>query len=84
MLCRDERFEDIEEEVYNKIADKITEIKMLEPCIGCTRLDCSIYRYSETEYADEECEYFDDSIDYYCEQVADYVEVYLGLGLPLT
>lgn len=76
-LCSDERFENNDEDVYAKIADKATELKALEECAGCMRGDCDVYRNSADDFADEPGEYFDESKDYFCMQIADHVEIVL-------
>ena len=73
-ICCDERFGDMEESEYIKIAETATDIKKFDECVGCERPDCGTYWYSEDNFADEACEYDDEERDYCCEQVADYVE----------
>ena len=73
-LCSDMRFENIDEDVYAKIADKATGLRALEVCAGCVRGDCDVYRCSASDFADEPCEYFDESKDYFCKQIAGYVQ----------
>ena len=68
-LCSDERFEDIAEATYTKIAYSAPATKNLEECEGCERIDCTVYGS-----LNEECEYYDEHRDYFCEQIADYVE----------
>lgn len=77
-ICCDERFDDMEESEYQKIAEKATNIKPLAVCTDCDRPDCGVYRYSDDDFADEPCEYDDASRDYYCEQIADYVNKVLN------
>jgi len=72
-LCADERFFEVDEYAYERIAENATDIKKLDVCAGCVRGDCEPYRYSETDYADEACEFNDEARDNYCKQVADYV-----------
>lgn len=79
-LCHDERFWDMDEDEYGKIAETAKDIKPFGACEGCTRPDCGSYRYSETNYADDDCELADEAKDYFCEQVADYVERQLNRG----
>ena len=73
-VCCDERFGDMEEGEYMKIAETATDIKQLDACVNCDRPDCGVYRYSEDDFADEPCEYDNEARDYYCEQIADRVK----------
>jgi hypothetical protein len=79
-ICCDERFGDVEESEYARIAETATGIKTLEACIDCVRPDCGAYRYNENDFADEPCEHGDEERDYCCRQIADYVEKQLKEG----
>lgn len=76
-LCKDNRFGDMEENEYKKIAETATAIKPLDACEGCRRTDCGSYRYSEEDYENEDCEHEDEARDFACEQIADFVETVL-------
>lgn len=76
-LCNDDRFGDMDEEDYGKIAETATGINPFAACEGCRRPDCGSYRYSEEEYENEDCENEDEAKDYRCGQVADFVETTL-------
>jgi hypothetical protein len=77
-ICCDERFEDMEESDYKRIAETATDIKPFKACKGCERPDCGVYRYSDDNFANEPCEHDEESRNYYCEQIANHVEKALG------
>lgn len=77
-ICCDERFEDMDESEYARIAETATDIKPFDACKDCERPDCGAYRHNDDDFADEPCEHGDDERDYYCEQIAAYVEKALG------
>lgn len=74
-LCSDPRFSDIDEVDFERVANSepFPNFTQYEECVGCTRPDCDVFRYSKELYADEPCEHRDLSRDHFCHQMADYV-----------
>ena len=62
-LCTDDRFSEVDDELYDSAADSVSGLKRHEACDGCLSYgdDC------------DTCEYDDEARDYFCEQVADWV-----------
>jgi len=77
LLCRDARFEDMEEGIYVAIAGGFSEVVgECEECLSCTRcepVDCTF----------DDCEFYDDSYNLWCGGVADYVESVAGGDGPV-
>ena len=72
-ICGQERFSDMDDSEYRRIAETLTDIKTFPDCKGCERSSCEAYRFSENDYDDDDCENRDERLDFYCAQVADYV-----------
>jgi len=62
-LCTDERFSNLDDEEFYRLAEEDPEIETepYEECVGCERSYCG------------GCEYDDLSINYFCKQMANAV-----------